>query len=130
MPLNVLGYSGSNMPGNNAPAFLLDDILLLDAWTVASALSAPQQNKIQTFLISHPHLDHVKELAPLADNLLLINNEKAHIRVVGIQETLQDLREHLFINDIWPDFSKIPSTEQPVISWHTITLDLPDCQQP
>lgn len=126
MHLKILGCSGSCMPGNNSPAFLLDDTLLLDAGTVASALSQPQQNKIQTVLISHSHLDHVKELAPLADNLLLGNKDKAHIRVVGIQETLQDLREHLFNNRIWPDFSKIPSTGQPVISWHTITPEFPE----
>jgi ribonuclease BN (tRNA processing enzyme) len=114
------------MPGNTSPAFLLDSTLLLDAGTIASALSETEQNRIETILISHSHLDHIKELPPLADNLLLSNKDKAHIRVVGIQETLHGLREHIFNNRIWPDFSRIPSVEQPVISWHTIKPELPE----
>lgn len=124
MHLKVLGCSGSCMPGSTSPGFLLDGTLLLDAGTVASALSENEQCRIETILISHSHLDHIKELPPLADNLLLNNKDNAHIRVVGIQETLQDLRAHIFNNCIWPDFSRIPSVEQPVISWHTIKPEL------
>lgn len=120
MHLRVLGCSGSCMPDNSSPAFLLDDTLLLDAGTVASALSELQQSNIQTVLITHSHLDHIKELPPLADNILLSSKENAHIKVVGIHETLQNLQEHIFNDRIWPDFSVIPSAEQPVISWHTI----------
>lgn len=51
------------------------------------------------------------------------------IHVHALPETLQALRQHIFNGVIWPDFTRLPSAEQPLIVFHEIAigqvLDLP-----
>ena len=38
MKLRILGSAGAEMPGFRPPAYLIDDVLLLDAGTIGAAL--------------------------------------------------------------------------------------------
>ncbi|MHB8882779.1 MAG: 3',5'-cyclic-nucleotide phosphodiesterase [Thermodesulfovibrionales bacterium] len=114
MLLKVLGSSGAEYPGYNPPAFLIDGSLLLDAGTIGSKLSAREQLKIRDILITHSHLDHVKGIPFLADNII-INNRDHTITVHGIKETLDSLRRNLLNDTIWPDFTKISAAIAPVL---------------
>lgn len=116
MYIRVLGCSGSRYPGERSPAFLLDNHLLIDAGTVCGSLNAKEQSRIESVLITHPHLDHVKGLANLADNLLLSGTGKC-ITVYGSEEVIGILRQHIFNGLIWPDFGTIPDLSSPVIRW-------------
>ncbi|HDZ87057.1 MAG TPA: MBL fold metallo-hydrolase, partial [Nitrospirae bacterium] len=60
MKIKALGASGSEMPGYNLPAFLIDDELLLDAGTIGLSLSYNRQLRIKDILVTHSHLDHIK----------------------------------------------------------------------
>ena len=53
MKLRILGASGAEFPGFRLPAFLVDDVLLLDAGTIGSALTAKEQWKIRNILLTH-----------------------------------------------------------------------------
>lgn len=119
MHIEVLGCSGSRYPGERSPAFLIDRHLLLDAGTVCGLLNAENQSHIEAVLLTHPHLDHVKGLASLADNLLLSGSGKS-ISVFGTEEVLGILRKHLFNGLIWPDFGVIPDNVSPVIRWERL----------
>lgn len=116
MQIRVLGCSGSLYPGEQSPGFLIDRRLLLDAGTVCGALNNDEQSQIESVLITHSHLDHVKGLASLADNLVLSGPGKS-ISVYAPEQVLDILREHLFNGLIWPDFGVIPDVESPVIRW-------------
>ena len=119
MIFRVLGSSGAELPGYNSPAFLVDDAILLDAGTIGSYLSEKEQWKIRDIIITHAHLDHIKAIPFLADNII-IKNKRHSIKLFGIKETLSDLRKHLLNNKIWPDFTKISSSLDPVIKMNTI----------
>lgn len=116
MKLRIIGSSGSELPGHNLPAFLLDDFLLLDAGTISRVLDRKAQHKISHILVTHAHLDHIKEIAFLADNLA-INNLKEHITVISGRDVLTDIRRNIFNNRIWPDFTVIPDKKNPVIRY-------------
>ncbi|TAN39959.1 MAG: 3',5'-cyclic-nucleotide phosphodiesterase [Nitrospirae bacterium] len=120
MLLKVLGSSGAEYPGYNPPAFLIDGALLLDAGTIGSKLTAREQLKIRDILITHSHLDHVKGIPFLADNII-INSGKTTITVHGIKETLDSLRRNLLNDTIWPDFTKISAAIEPVLRLKRIT---------
>lgn len=120
MKLRIIGSSGSELPGHNLPAFLLDDFLLLDAGTIGRALNRKAQGKISHILVTHAHLDHIKEIAFLADNLA-INNIKKHITVISGRDVLADIKRNIFNNRIWPDFTVIPDKENPVIKYQEIS---------
>lgn len=120
MRLRVLGSAGAELPDFRPPAFLLDDQILLDAGTIGSVLSEEEQWKIHTIFITHSHLDHIRSIPALADNIIITNL----LHTVSVQSTVEvitALQNHLFNNIIWPDFTRIPSAENPVIKFTTIT---------
>lgn len=120
MRLRVLGCSGAERPGHFSSAFLLDDSILLDAGTVGTALTEEEQWRIRHIFVTHAHLDHIKGIPLLADNVI-ISGLKHEVVVHGIPEVLRALREHLMNNVIWPDFSVIPSPNAPVIRYQEVT---------
>ncbi len=120
MKLRVLGSAGAELPDFRPPAFLLDEQLLLDAGTIGSVLSEEEQWKIHTIFITHSHLDHIRSIPALADNIIIKNNLHS-VSVQSTAEVITALKDHLFNNVIWPDFSRIPSAENPVIKFTTIT---------
>ena len=120
MKLRVLGSAGAELPDFRPPAFLLDDQLLLDAGTIGSVLSEEEQWNIHTVFITHSHLDHIRSIPTLADNII-IKNQLHTVSVRSTVEVITAMQNHLFNNIIWPDFTKIPSAENPVIQFMAIT---------
>ena len=119
MKLRVLGSAGAELPNFRPPAFLIDDHLLLDAGTIGSVLTEEEQWKLQHILITHSHLDHIRGIPALADNII-IKNLRHTVTVYSIRDVIAAMQDHMFNNIIWPDFTVIPSPENPVISFETI----------
>jgi len=119
MKIKVLGCSGAEFPNFSPPAFLIDDCILLDAGTTTASLNESSQRKISHILTTHTHLDHIRGIPTLADNMLL-RNRKHSIALVGTNETLQALRKNLFNNIVWPDFTMVPSPRKPVLRLRAI----------
>lgn len=120
MIFKVLGSGGAELPGYNSPAFLVDGCVLLDAGTIGSYLTEKEQWKIRDIFITHAHLDHIKAIPFLADNIV-IKNRRQGLKLFGIKETLSDLKKHLLNNRIWPDFTKISSSLEAVIKLNKIS---------
>jgi len=119
MKLRVLGSAGAEFPNFRPPAFLIDDHLLLDAGTIGAALTEEEQCGLQHICITHSHLDHIRGIPALADNII-IRNLRHTVTVYAIQDVISALQKHLFNNIIWPDFTVIPTPDSPVISFETI----------
>lgn len=100
-------------------SFLLDDRLLLDAGTIGAALDDTTQAKIRNILLTHAHLDHIKDLPFFAD-FIIQSNTHQHITVFSIPEVIDSLKKHLFNDILWPDFTKIPSADDPVVRLRAI----------
>src|SRR3989442_4174832 len=69
MKIRVLGAFGAEGLGHRPSAFLVNDRTLIDAGTVSSTLTVPEQLSIEHALISHSHLDHVTRLVYLSQTL-------------------------------------------------------------
>jgi ribonuclease BN (tRNA processing enzyme) len=117
MILNVLGCSGSIAAGCKTTAFLLDDDILIDAGTGVGDLTLEALARIDHIVISHSHLDHVLSIGLLADCVMRVRSlpERGPIRVHALPETIAALRTHIFNGVIWPDFTRLPSAEQPML---------------
>jgi len=120
MKIKVLGCSGSEMPNLSPPAYLVDGRILLDAGTIASALNENAQAKIAHILITHSHLDHLRGITSLADNMLARNQEHK-INIIATKEILNIIKENIFNNSIWPDFTNIPP-KNPILRLRTIEI--------
>lgn len=118
MEIRVLGCYGGEMPGHRTTCLMLDNRLLIDAGAVTAALPLKDQAKIEAIVLSHAHLDHIRDLAFLADNIF--GKRDQPVRIYGLPETIAVLRDHVFNAWVWPDFSKLPKPDDPVISFHEL----------
>lgn len=118
MELRILGCHGGETPHHKTSSFLLDGRIAIDAGAVTSMLPLEEQYGIEAVLVSHAHLDHVRDLATLADNRC--QQGAPTLVVAGVPETIRVLREHFFNDLLWPDFSRIESAEGPTIRFQTL----------
>ena len=121
MKIRVLGCHGAKIPGFNTSCFLIDDTLLLDAGNIASVLDFEQQAAIDNILLTHAHLDHIIDLAFLADNVFTMRARP--VRIWGPAEVLEAVRRHVFNNEIWPDFSRIKAGDAPIFEFCPLPED-------
>lgn len=123
MKVKILGGHGGVSDSTHATSFLVNDDLLIDAGSIASASSIEVQQSIDHILISHSHLDHIKDLAFLCDNCFGLKDRPfevySHPLVVSI------IKHHLFNETIWPDFSKLPNIENPTIRFNEVNPEQP-----
>jgi ribonuclease BN (tRNA processing enzyme) len=117
MNIRVLGCAGAIAAGSFTTSFLLDGDVLIDAGTGVGTLTLEELAGIDHILLSHSHLDHVLGVPLLADSVMRMRAAagRGPIRVYGLPETLQALRDHLFNNRIWPDFTRLPTAQRPVL---------------
>ena len=117
MILKVLGCSGSIAAGCKTTSFLLDGDVLIDAGTGVGDLELDALARIDHILISHSHLDHVLAIGLLADAVMRVRDapRRGPIQVHALPETIVALRTHIFNGVIWPDFTRLPSAEQPML---------------
>jgi Cft2 family RNA processing exonuclease len=120
--VRVLGSSGGASPGCPPTSFLVDGRLSVDAGAVATALTLEEQSRVRDVLLTHSHLDHVRDLP-----LLLINSDRdgEPLRVHAMQVTLDAIRAHLFNKSIWFEAFSIPSPEAPLLSGRPLPLGRP-----
>ena len=119
MIIRVLGCSGAIAAGCKTTSFLLDETLLVDAGTGVGDLTLDELARIDDILVSHSHLDHVLSIGLLADSVMRARAAlgRKPINVYALPETLAALRSHIFNGVIWPDFTRLPSAEAPVLEF-------------
>lgn len=119
MKLRVLGCSGG-IGGRHqrTTSFLLDHDILIDAGTGVAELSIAEMTAIDHVFLTHAHLDHIASLPLMID--AVGDRRSKPLTVHAIPAVLDMLRQHIFNWSIWPDFSVLPSAEQPFMRYHAI----------
>ncbi len=107
MKIRVLGCSGAEFPGHNPPGFLLDDKILFDAGSLTNVLDEEGQRKVRYIFITHAHLDHIKGIPFLADNLIM-KHRKKRVKIISIPAVITTIKKNLLNGSVWPDFTIIP----------------------
>ena len=116
MRIRVLGCSGGIGAGSRTSALLIDDDVLIDAGTGVGDLELKDIDSIRHVFLTHAHLDHIAGLPMLVDRLFDEDFETP-LTVYAREETLRALQDHLFNGVIWPDFAKLPSSENPMLRY-------------
>ncbi len=99
-------------------SLLVDGDILIDGGTGLAALSLDEMAGIRHIFLTHSHLDHIAGLPMLIDSIF--ERIKQPVVVHGRAETIEALQNNVFNWVIWPDFSKLPSADQPVMSFEVI----------
>ena len=124
MQIRVLGCSGSIAAGCRTTSFLVGEHILIDAGTGVGDLTLDELARIDHILVTHSHLDHVLAIGLLADSVTRRRRaaQRPPIRVHALTSTIDALRQHIFNGVIWPDFTRLPDTANPVLQFHPIAV--------
>ncbi len=121
MRLRVLGCSGGiGGQQNRTTSFLADDDILIDAGTGVGDLSLAELTTIDHIFITHSHLDHVNSIAFFVDSVGALRSKP--VTVYALAQTIAILKKNLFNWDVWPDFTMIPTAEEPWLRYHEVEV--------
>lgn len=123
MKIQVLGCSGNTVREHRATAFLLNDSVMLDAGTITDVLDDGAIRRISHVIISHTHIDHIKGIFPLVDELVM--RGLPGITLVSAREILAIISANLLNDLIWPDLTDIPSKRNAMLKSIPLELEKP-----
>ena len=117
MIVRFLGAHNAESKDSRLVSILIDDVLAVDAGSLASELSFSEQSTIKAILLTHGHYDHIRGVPTFA-----FNNPDHTTRVFATSQTLKILSSHLVDGVIYPKFTKkIPFfLEKPSLKFVTI----------
>ncbi|AKZ61315.1 3',5'-cyclic-nucleotide phosphodiesterase [Herbaspirillum hiltneri N3] len=121
MRVEILGCSGG-IGGNTlrTTSLLVDNDILIDAGTGVNDLPLQALAAIDHVFITHSHLDHIACLPFILDSVGDLRNTP--LTMHATQATQDIIRKHIFNWQIWPDFSEIPSPENPFLRFNTVEV--------
>jgi phosphoribosyl 1,2-cyclic phosphodiesterase len=111
--IQILGAHLAEAKGARLTALLIDGTLVVDAGGVTSALSLPEQKKIETVLLTHHHFDHTRDLVTLAANAGYYWRKQ--LVVCAPRYTLDIVTGCLLDGQIYTNFFEYPSKEKPTL---------------
>jgi ribonuclease BN (tRNA processing enzyme) len=120
MKIRVLGCSGAIARDSRTTSFLIDGDLLVDAGTGVGDLTLDEMLRVDHVLLTHAHLDHIAALPLMLD--ATAGCRTVPLQVHALAGTVQALKDHVFNDVIWPDFSRLPSLEQPLLRFQEIRI--------
>lgn len=121
MQITILGCSGGVAADCRTTCLLLDDDILIDVGTGAGDLTLAAMLCINTVFLTHSHLDHVALLPMLAD-AAGPRRRTMPLTVYALPETIVILKQNLFNFRLWPDYTAMPSPENPYVRFEPITV--------
>lgn len=104
-------------------SFLVDGQVAIDAGAITRALSISEQRQVRHVLITHTHMDHTNTLPFLIENSFGSSDQP--VLIFCTKRVLAGVRRHLFNNDTWPDFSRIPNHMYPSVIFEEIEIEKP-----
>jgi cAMP phosphodiesterase len=113
MKLRVLGCHGGELPKHRTTSFLVDGVLSLDAGSLCGVLELEELMQVDDVVLTHSHLDHVKDLPLMAD--LLVGRREKPVVIHASTVCARTLHKSIFNNELWPDFTRIPTRQHPIL---------------
>jgi ribonuclease BN (tRNA processing enzyme) len=118
-------YEKENGKGKryNPSGFLINRSVVLDAGTIVGALTLKELTALRYIFLSHAHFDHIQSLPFLAETLF--GKVPTPIVIVSVDEVIDTLKTHFFNDHLWPDFTKLPTGEHPILRYQSLSVGKP-----
>ena len=113
MEIRVLGCSGGIGGIARTTSFLVDQDIVVDAGTGLGDLEVADLIQVDHIFLTHSHLDHITLLPMLVD--AGVGRRTTPMTAYGLPETIATLKECVFNQRLWPDYTSKPSTESPYL---------------
>jgi len=123
MLIQVLGGYGGESLECRMTCLLINGTIALDAGSLSQALSIERQVGVHSIVLSHSHMDHTNSLPFFIENVF--GKTERPIDIHASPATVYAIRKHLFNNDTWPDFTRLPNHLVPVLRFHEKEAEVP-----
>ena len=123
MEVQVLGAFGGESPECRLTCLLINGCTALDAGSLSQALPIERQAGVRTILLTHSHMDHTSALPFFIENVF--GKTEGAIDLYASAATIYAIRKHLFNNETWPDFTRLPNHLVPAIRFHEFADEVP-----
>ncbi len=125
MKIKVVGAHQGESKNCRFLTVLVDEVLALDAGSVASGLTLEEQERVHTIFLSHYHFDHTKDVAVIGYNTLF----STVINIYCLPVVKDVMLAHIFNESVWPKLVEIPSPQRPSLIFNTMdpyeTVEIP-----
>ncbi len=101
MIIRFLGTHNAESKDTKLASFVIDNVLAVDAGSLASELTLSEQEKIKAILLTHGHYDHIRGIPAFA-----FNNTDHTTKIYATSQTFKILSSHLVDGVIYPKFTK------------------------
>ncbi len=93
---------------------MIDGKLLLDAGAVTSVPRLSEQCRISNILVTHTHLDHIKDIPFLPANL---GGDRFYqpLNIISIPRAIEGIKAYLFDDALRPDLAAPPTVKSSVL---------------
>lgn len=116
MELRILGAHQWESTTHKCACALIDGRIAIDAGSLCSTLSLAEQAGVGAVLLSHYHLDHVKDFGALAFHTADIRT----LQVFGSSVVRDTLTTAITHSGIWLDLEAFPNETTPAVRWHLL----------
>jgi ribonuclease BN (tRNA processing enzyme) len=116
MDIRILGAHNSETTNYSCVSFVIDGKLAVEAGGLTSRLTIQEQQNIDAVLLTHHHMDHIRDIPGIALNFFRLGGS---IDVYATPEVCEIIQTHLLNRIVYPEFQKIPES-RPTISFQEI----------
>lgn len=102
--IEFLGISGTKTVSEGTTCLRVSKTCVIDAGNLIEG-TAEGLFLIEHIFLTHAHLDHIVDIAFMAD--LFVTQKRTPLKIYGLRETLNNLRDFIFNHQIWPNFEEI-----------------------
>ena len=107
-------------PRQHLTCVVIDDLVAIDAGSLAMAATPVQQQRIRDIVVTHAHLDHIAGLPLFVDDLFSTLTEP--ITIHATQPVIDTLERDIFNWSIYPRFSELENSSGPVLRYEAFGL--------
>jgi ribonuclease BN (tRNA processing enzyme) len=115
--------NGSATQQQHLCCLVVDDLVAIDAGSLAMATTPAQKDSIRDVILTHAHLDHIAGLPLFIDDLFATLRSPICIR--GTLEVIEALEEYIFNWTIYPRFSELRNDFGEVVAYHPFQPNQP-----
>jgi ribonuclease BN (tRNA processing enzyme) len=99
---------------------VIDDLVAIDAGSLAMAATPIQQKQVRDIVLTHAHLDHIAGLPLYLDDLFATLTEP--VTVHATEEVIETLERDVFNWSVYPRFSDLSNENGPVLRYRPFAI--------
>ena len=100
--------------------FVIDDLVAIDAGSLAMSANEIQRKQIRDVVLTHAHIDHIAGLPLFIDDLFAEIDKP--VEVYASQEVIDILERDVFNWDVYPRFSELENDHGAVMKYRPFEL--------